>query len=108
MGRMEVTVDNRIILSPQDAYDIYKLKIEMMSKGSTFSSVLSCSKQNLRGKSRAIAIKYKVSSKSIRDIWNRKTWVNATGCLWDQDPDESFINARVEKVNFNLINSNND
>jgi len=33
---------------------------------------------------RAVAKRYGVTSKVVRDIWNRKTWVHATQELWTQ------------------------
>ena len=49
--------------------------------------------QRLRGASPPIAVRFGVSSRTIRDIWNRKTWAFATKHLWHLEsncPDASM------------------
>ena len=36
----------------------------------------------LRGKNIPVALRYGVAPRTIRDIWNRKTWAYATQWLW--------------------------
>jgi hypothetical protein len=43
-----------------------------------------------------LAAKYKVSSKTIRDIWNRKTWVCATEQLFDQQQVSPIDSTRMD------------
>ena len=43
----------------------------------------------MRGKSGPVAAQYGVSSRAIRDIWNRKTWADATEHLWHLERDFS-------------------
>ena len=83
--------ERRIILNAETAYEIYKLKIQIMTNSLTFSSAMMSRSEKIRGKSKPIALKYHVSTKTIRDIWNRKTWVDATRILWADDLDELFF-----------------
>lgn len=39
----------------------------------------------LTGKTAAVASRFKVSPKTIRDIWNRRTWVRETRHLWAEN-----------------------
>ena len=70
----------RCILSASQASEIYKLR---------FLASTSASDPNSTGHeisySILLAAQYGVSSKTIRDIWNRKTWINATRQLFDQE-----------------------
>ena len=38
----------------------------------------------VRGESSVLAKQYGVSPKTIREIWNRKSWTEATAALWHQ------------------------
>ena len=53
------------VLSKQDAMEIFKMKQHLGSEHLTAPSI-------------ALARKYNVSSKTIRDIWNGRSWVEAT------------------------------
>ena len=72
----------RCVLSVGQAKEIYGLR---------FLASTSASAPNAHGQLEEVsncvllAGKYGVSSKTIRDIWNRKTWVNATQHLFDQE-----------------------
>ncbi len=72
----------RRVLSVCQAREIYGLK---------FLASTSASAQDAQGQLEEItycvllAAKYGVSSKTIRDIWNRKTWLSATKLLFDQE-----------------------
>jgi hypothetical protein len=74
---------NRIVLSPDLALEIYAHKINLQ-RPRGFELCVEGSRL-LRGKSTFIARMYKVSAKTIRDIWNRKTWTFATCRLWHRD-----------------------
>ena len=41
-------------------------------------------KQTKKGQSIPVSLLFNVSPKTVRDIWNRKTWPNATCSLWSQ------------------------
>lgn len=49
----------------------------------TYDSYMRFESELLRGKASVIAKQYGVSPKTIRDIWNHKTWYEATFRLWD-------------------------
>lgn len=38
-----------------------------------------------------LAFQYSVSSRTIRDVWNRKTWVSATYTLWCEEDCDMFV-----------------
>jgi hypothetical protein len=38
-----------------------------------------------------------VNSKTIRDIWNRETWVRATRALWTEEEEEAYREAARSK-----------
>mmetsp|Transcript_7369 Transcript_7369/g.22515 ORF Transcript_7369/g.22515 Transcript_7369/m.22515 type:complete len:234 (+) Transcript_7369:82-783(+) len=61
---LDVPVHTRRILTAEQAVEIFKLK-EFISDGTKGASV-------------PIARQYGVSPKTIRDIWNRRTWMDAT------------------------------
>ena len=88
--------NKRVILNAETAFEIYKLKIQIMSKSSSFSIAMMSRAAKIRGKSKPIAQKYHVSTKTIRDIWNRKTWVEATRSLWQKDLDDLFSTRRTK------------
>ena len=84
------TENTKMMLTADQAADIYMLKISVAnSLGS-----LKTANQSIRGKSNAIAARYKVSSRTIRDIWNRKTWSYATQHLWPLDGFPSVANCK--------------
>ena len=53
----------------------------------------------LRGKSTPLAKMYGISSRAVRDIWNRHTWGHATKCLW---PVEDAL-LRDSKLNHEIL-----
>ena len=65
----------RIVLTAQQAADIYKLKPLLCETSD---------QPKIRGQSIPIANQYGVSPKTIRDIWNRRTWVVATKHLYTE------------------------
>ena len=69
------------MLTEIDAVEIYKLKIAML-KPSTFKSCLQDAESRIKGQSVRVAALFGVSPKTIRDIWNRRTWAYATIHLW--------------------------
>ena len=58
-----------MVLSENQAYEIYQWKQSLLQKSISGTSVM-------------IASRYNVSPKTVRDIWNRRTWCNATRSLW--------------------------
>ncbi len=78
----------RYVLSASQAKEIYGLKF-LASTSAAVPAALG--KLDQISYCILIATKYGVSSKTIRDIWNRKTWLCATQELFDQEQ-ESPIN----------------
>ena len=72
------------MLCQGQAVEIYKLKISIMAD---LSSRLEAGNagQWMRGKSIPVAVQYGVTSRAIRDIWNRKTWAYASKHLWAEE-----------------------
>jgi len=50
------------------------------------------------GSSLALSKKFGVSVKTIRDIWNRETWVKATRALWTPDEHQAHITSQIAKL----------
>ena len=71
----------RVILNSELAVDIYQHKLELMAP-KCFKSCIQSPIVKTRGESIKLAVKYGVSAKAIRDIWNHKSWVKATMHLW--------------------------
>ena len=80
----------RCVLSVDQAREIYKLKFLASTSASApdakgqFEDVSNCI---------LLARMYGVSSKTIRDIWNRKTWANATEHLLGQGKVSPIISS---------------
>ncbi len=74
----------KVVLNPKLAAEIYEMKLTLLVPD-TFQSCLADSRLRIRGKSAQLSNKYGVSAKTIRDIWSRRTWTNATCHLWDRD-----------------------
>ena len=78
------------MLAEHQVEAIYMVKISIMAD---FSSRHSCNSGRLdaimRGKSGPLAKCYGVTSRAIRDIWNRKTWSYATERLWVLEADHA-------------------
>ena len=64
------------------AAEIYQHKLSLLSP-KTFKSCLESVQIKIRGESAKIGSRYGVSAKTIRDVWNRKTWIKATHRLWE-------------------------
>jgi hypothetical protein len=76
-----MTPKPRVILNGRLAAEIYAQKLALEAPA-TFDSCLKDSRDKMKGMSAKVSKKYGVSAKTIRDIWNRKTWTNATRALW--------------------------
>ena len=49
-----------------------------------------------------LASQYGVSSKTIRDIWNRKTWTHATKHMFDREHLTHVSSANIEYLNLKV------
>ncbi len=81
---------SRIVLSTVQAREIYKCKLELLRPNTTES----CSDLGLkgivlklRGQSAPVAECFGVSPKTVRDVWNRRTWAHATHDMWGHESD---------------------
>ena len=81
---MDVSRHNRVILNQRLAADIYAHKLSLINP-TTFDSLFKDSQMKTKGQSSKVAVKYGVSPKTVRDIWNRRTWTNATRNLWEPE-----------------------
>lgn len=77
----------KIILSSEQAVDIYKKR----PLGDT--SALTCSRR-----SKELSEQYVVNSKTIRDIWNRTTWVKATHKYWTEEEELDYIQGQQTAI----------
>ena len=68
------------MLSASDAVEIYQCKLCLGEVKETVDVGLNI--QMIRGQCFPLAKKYGVSPRTIRDIWNRRTWGYATKHLW--------------------------
>ncbi len=68
-----------VVLNPTRAAEIYMQKAALLAPDQ-YPSCLTGPK--IKGQSVHIGQKYNVSAKTIRDIWNRRTWTFATCHLW--------------------------
>ena len=70
-------------LTETEAVEIYTRKLNLMQ------SVRTESRQNrnirIKNEYARIAIQYRVSPKTVMDIWNHKTWIMATSHLWESE-----------------------
>ena len=73
----------RVVLTAKLAKEIYKRKLALLAQ--TASEYDFNASMSLKGQSVPISHVYNVSAKTIRDIWNRKTWKFATRDLWCGD-----------------------
>lgn len=79
-------VRSRVVLNAAAATEIYQYKIAIITPNS-FKACMQKAEIKMKGHSTHLARKYGVSSKTIRDIWNRKSWIGATAHLWKAGED---------------------
>ena len=63
----------RAVLSESQAIEIYQLRPKRSGKSKSYGNTI------------MLARKHSVSCKTIRDIWNRRTWIEHTRHLWTED-----------------------
>ncbi len=90
---------NRLVLTAMDAENIYKEKL-LIEKNSDAKDLTKKSGKSLRGQSETVSTRFEVSPKTIRDIWNKRTWLRATCHLWDLgSSDRKYSEECWAKVN---------
>jgi hypothetical protein len=82
----------RAILNGRLAAEIYSETLVYLTPTS-FESCLKDMPVQMKGKSAKVSEKYGVSAKTIRDIWNGRTWTDATSAMWRR-------NSIIHKVHF--------
>jgi len=98
----------RVLLTAENALDIYQRR--PLPSGSTDGAELpEDAKENPTQESEsgpprkppatslALSSDYGVSVKTIRDIWNRETWVKATRSYWSKEEEEQFSAAQAAR-----------
>jgi hypothetical protein len=75
---------HRVLLNKDAAADIYEYKLALITPTS-FKSCVEKYEKKIKGQSAKLAKTYGVSAKTIRDIWNKKSWTNATCHLWERE-----------------------
>ena len=70
-----------VVLTAKDVVEIYRCKLQF-SVPVTFKSSLFGIDSRTKGQSSRVAKQFGVSPKTIRDIWNKRTWTCATAHLW--------------------------
>ena len=75
---------SKVILNKKLAAEIYEQKLSIVTR-IAYDSCFKDLRALIRGKSSKVSVKYGVSPKTVRDIWNRHTWTNATGHLWERE-----------------------
>lgn len=79
--RFVMKVRNGVVLTAEQAIEIYKEKL-MLLEPHSFKSCLQDLESRIKGQSTRVGIEYGVSSKTVRDIWTHRTWANSTAVLW--------------------------
>ena len=97
MYRYEPRKANKVVLNKSLAAEIYSQKLSVVAP-STFDSCFKKCRLQTKGLSAKVALKYGVSPKTIRDIWNKRTWTDATRSLWE--PEYQDLKVRVNPLNF--------
>ena len=87
----------RIVLTVSQARDIYALNYLASNVAST---------PNLLGQevsnSVLLAAQYGVSPKTIRDIWNRKSWAQTTADLFESDKSHTINRSNLQYLDLQV------
>ena len=71
-------------LTPAKAIEIYAQKVLFMTSRSYSACFTESIEYDLlKGKSAQVGRRYNVSAKTIRDVWNHRSWTAATCGLWE-------------------------
>jgi hypothetical protein len=73
-----------LVLSDSQAIEIYKCKLQLL-RPSSFESCMQSAESRIKGQSVPVAARFGVSPKTVRDIWNRRTWAFTTEKLWEEE-----------------------
>jgi hypothetical protein len=81
------------MLGEQQVVAIYKAKLALRAQ-SRDNSPDTKKMQLIKSQSARVAVMYGVTPRTIRDIWNRQSWIYATRHLWILEPQLSDENMR--------------
>ena len=105
----EKRMGSHYVLTKVKAVEIYMRKISVLQSNQATLCPLSPN-EALKGKSESASAEFGVSPKTIRDIWNRRTWQHATFHLWaaenmffKHDAKSSFVSGIFDQVKGPLI-----
>jgi hypothetical protein len=73
---------NQEMLTVSDAVGIYKMKIALQTQ----KGMHPADSRSLWGKTRPVAKLFGTNLRTVKYIWNRKTWSHATKHLWAMEP----------------------
>ncbi len=87
------------MLSEQQAVEIYTAKISLRAQSQDTAPNMN-QMRVIKGRSVRVALIYGVTSRTIRDIWNRRSWGWATRHLWCLEPQlgENVLSIPTIKV----------
>jgi hypothetical protein len=71
----------RIVLNQNLAVEVYRCKLELLENHLSAPGPHNI----LQGQSTRVSLMFDVSPKTIRDIWNHRTWQRATCHLWGEE-----------------------
>ena len=80
----------RALLTEQQAIEIYQYRKAAAAHRPAGHTA------HLIGRSSAVAMKYNISPKAVRDIWNRRTWTQETRHLWTDD-EEPMLRTKAPR-----------
>jgi hypothetical protein len=76
-------------ITQAEALEIYERKLYLMK---TIREEIPRTKAaRLRKECILLATQYRVSLRSIREVWNRRTWVVCTSTLWEEEGAELLL-----------------
>jgi hypothetical protein len=84
----------RITLNKRQAAEIYQNKIDLLQNNMS----LRTPSESLQGQSARISCMFDVSPKTIRDVWNRRTWQGATCHLWPEEDGKNVVRGIQQNV----------
>ena len=90
------------MLSEKDVVEIYMTKLVLQAQSREADAPVTNKMQAMKGQSVGVSVMYGVTSRTIRDIWNRQSWAYATRHLWHLEPqlgvENSFDMPMIVKV----------
>jgi hypothetical protein len=85
MAQIKQEIRSRAVLSKEQAIEIFRYKTNLGNHSMTATSI-------------ALANKYNVNSKTIRDIWSGRSWFEATFPQWQQVSEYTQDNNPIQVV----------